>query len=71
MKKNSAVATGLSSIFVLSLFAFGCAEQKTMQPMDTGMESMEKAPLHNGMGDMEKPGLKKDMTDSMEKPKTM
>jgi hypothetical protein len=71
MKRNFTVRSGLIAVFVLSLLAFGCAEQKTMQPMDTEMENMEKEPLHNGTGNMEKMDMKKDMTESMGTQKTM
>ena len=71
MKRNFTVRSGLIAVFVLSLLAFGCAEQKTMQPMDTEMENMEKEPLHNGTGNMEKMDMKKDMTENMGTQKTM
>ncbi len=66
MKKILTVLTSLVFTFVLSIFIFGSAEQKTMQPMDTKMETMNKE-----MGDMEKSDMKKDMTGSMDKTKTM
>jgi hypothetical protein len=71
MKRNFTVRSGLIAVFVLSLLVFGCAEQKTMQPMDTEMENMEKEPLHSGTGSMEKMDMKKDMTESMGTQKTM
>jgi hypothetical protein len=71
MKRNFTVRSSLIAVFVLSLLAFGCAENKTMQPMDTKMESMEKKPLHNGMDNMEKMDMEKDITGPMGTQKTM
>lgn len=70
MKKNPSILTSLIFIFVFSLFAFGCAEQKMMQPMDEKMEMMEQEPMSKE-GEMEKPDMKNDMTDSMDKAKSM
>lgn len=70
MKEISTVLTNLMLAFVLSLFAFGCAEQKMMTPMDAKMEMMEKQSMDNG-GNRENPDMNKDMSDSMEKTKAM
>ncbi len=71
MKRNFTVRSSLIAVFVLSLLTFGCAEKKTMQPMDTEMENMETEPLHNGMDNMEKMDMEKDMTEPMGTQKTM
>lgn len=71
MKRNSTVRSSLIAVSVLSLFAFGCAEKKTTQPMDTEMENMEKKHQHNGMGNVEEMDMKKDMTVPMGTQKTM
>lgn len=66
MKKMPTVLTSLILVCLFSLFTFGCAEQKPMQPMDAKMETMKKEPMTREMGDMEKPEMKKDMPGSTE-----
>lgn len=71
MKSMNTALTGLVFAGLLCLLTLGCAKEKTMQPMDTKMETMHKEPMQTGMGGMEKPDPQQDMGGSMQKKKTM
>ena len=66
MKKMLTACAGLALVLGFSLSAAGCAEQREMKTMDSGMETMHRGPMSGGsmdkgMGGMEKPGMDKGM----------